>query len=174
MGALDRPAALRQASRMAQDSTRDKTFEGPFGGADPLTPQGGFAALVGYRMADWQPGRAAIELAVESHHLNRSGILHGGVLSTLVDTACGFSGCHCEVPGHARRAMTLQLTTQFLAPARAGALLRAEAATTGGGKSVFFADCSVHDDAGTLIGRGEGVFKYAPGSGDPRGVPVED
>lgn len=140
---------------------------------DPLTPQGGFADLVGYEVTDWQQGYAVITLEVEDRHLNRSGIMHGGVLSTLIDTACGYSGCYCDVSGHARRAMTLQLSTQFLAPARGGRILKAKAQVTGGGKSVFFADCEVHDDTGALIGRGEGVFKYTPGSGDPHGVPIE-
>ena len=141
--------------------------------SDPLTPQTGFAALVGYRIADWSLGRASVALQVAPAHLNRSGILHGGVLTTLIDTACGYSGCYCDTPGRARRAMTLQLNTQFLAAAQAGQQLTARARTTGGGRSVFFADCTVHADDGTLVGRGDGVFKYTPGSGDPGGVPVE-
>lgn len=141
--------------------------------SDPLTPTTGFAALVGYRIADWHWETAAVEMEVAEAHLNRSGILHGGVLTTLIDTACGYSGCFCDTPDHARRAMTLQLNTQFLAPAKAGQRLTARARTTGSGRSVFFADCTVHADDGTLIGRGDGVFKYTPGSGDPAGVPVD-
>lgn len=140
---------------------------------DPLTPTTGFAALIGYRIADWSWGAAAVELDVTPAHLNRSGILHGGVLTTLIDTACGYSGCFCDTPAHARRAMTLQLNTQFLAAAAAGQRLTARAQTTGGGRSVFFADCTVQAGDGTLVGRGDGVFKYTPGSGDPAGVPVE-
>lgn len=145
----------------------------PARGADPLTPQGGYADLIGYRVAAWRFGHAEIALEVARRHLNRSGIMHGGVLSTLIDTACGYSGCYCEVPGHARRAMTLQLTTQFLSAVRAGSTLTAAADVSGGGKSVFFAECRVTDQDGTLIGRGDGVFKYTPGSGDPQGVPIQ-
>jgi uncharacterized protein (TIGR00369 family) len=142
------------------------------GGADPLAPEHGFAALVGYRIDAWSWQRAAVALEVAERHLNRSGVLHGGVLSTLIDTACGYAGCYCERPGHARRAMTLQLSTQFLAPVRAGQTLTATAEVTGGGRSVFFAACRVETDDGTLAGRGEGTFKYTPGSGDPAGVPI--
>jgi uncharacterized protein (TIGR00369 family) len=141
--------------------------------SDPLTPTTGFAALVGYRIAEWSWQEAAVELEPAAHHMNRSGILHGGVLTTLIDTACGYSGCYCETPGRGRRAMTLQLTTQFLAPATAGQRLTARARVTGGGRSVFFADCAVHADDGTLIGHGQGVFKYTAGSGDPEGVPID-
>lgn len=146
----------------------------PSKAADPLIPATGFASLVGYRIALWSWGRADVALEVAEEHLNRSGILHGGVVSTLIDTACGYSGCYCDAPGRARRAMTLQLTTQFLSPARLGQRLTASATVTGGGKSVFFADCAVRADDGTPIGRGHGVFKYIAGSGDPAGMPVDE
>lgn len=141
---------------------------------DPLTPPHGFADLVGYRLADWSEGRADIVLTVTERHLNRSAILHGGVLTTLLDTAAGYAGCYCAVPGHVRRAMTLQLSTQFLAPALEGMRLIASGRLTGGGRSVFFAEAEVRDDDGTLIGRGEGVFKYRSGHGDPEGVPAAE
>ena len=31
---------------------------------------------------------------------------------------------------------------------------------SGGGKSVFFADCAVLDEDGRVIGSGQGTFKY--------------
>jgi uncharacterized protein (TIGR00369 family) len=154
---------------MADPSDRSSAAAPP--AADPPLQHGGFAELIGYRVAEWTPGRAAVALEVAERHLNRSGVLHGGVMSTLIDTACGYSGCYCPHPDRARRAMTLQLSTQFVAPVRLGARLSATATVTGGGRSVFFAACTVYDDAGTLVGHGEGVFRYIAGSGDPDGVP---
>lgn len=141
--------------------------------SDPLTPQGGFAQSVGYRLETWDEGRAEVVLDIAPRHLNRSGVMHGGVLTTLIDTACGFAGCHCTVPGNARRAMTLQLTTQFLAPALEGMHVTAAAHVVGGGRSVFFAACEVRASDGTVLGRGEGVFKYRRGSESPEGQPIE-
>ncbi|RDD63678.1 PaaI family thioesterase [Ferruginivarius sediminum] len=140
--------------------------------ADPLTPHGGFADLVGYRIGDWESGHAEVILDVEARHLNRSGVAHGGVMSTLIDAACGYSGCYCTVPGNARRAMTLQLTTQFLGQVRHGDTLTATGRVVGGGRSVFFADCEVRTAKGELVGRGEGVFKYRRGSETPEGLPA--
>jgi len=141
--------------------------------SDPLAPAHGFADLVGYRLTRWTEGAAEIVLEVTERHLNRSGFMHGGVLTTLIDTVGGYCGCYCAVPGHVRRAMTLQLATQFLAPARAGDRLTAVGRVVGGGRSVFFADCEVRNADGELLGRGEGVFKYVRGSESPEGMPVE-
>lgn len=142
---------------------------------DPaLSPiaQPGFADLVGYRLVHWDETETHLALALEAKHMNRSGVMHGGVLTTLIDTACGYTGCYCPTPGRVRRAMTLQLSCQFLAPGLQGRTLTAYAKKTGGGRSVFFSTCAVRDEAGTLVGHGEGVFKYRRGSEDPEGEPT--
>lgn len=138
---------------------------------DLIRFQGGFADLLGYELADWQEDYAEIKLEVQRKHLNRSGVVHGGVITTLIDTACGYAGNYCSVPGNVRRSLTLSLTTQFIAAAREGALLSAKGRRIGGGRSVFFADCELRDQNGTLIGKGEGTFKYRRGSESPEGHP---
>ena len=80
----------------------------------------GFQALLGYRIVEWSKGLAVAELAVGPQHLNRNGFLHGGVLTALIDTVCGYAGCYCAVPGRVRRAMTLSLTTNFTAQVDGG------------------------------------------------------
>ncbi len=127
---------------------------------DPLRPHGGFADLVGYHLASWREDAVELTLAVEARHLNRSGVLHGGVLTTLIDTACSYSGCFTPESAKPRRAFTLSLTCQFIATAEAGALLTARAEPSGGGRQVFFSRAEVRDQTGRLIGQGEGVHRY--------------
>jgi len=134
-------------------------------------PQG-FGQLVGYRLAVWQPDYAELVLGLAPRHLNRNKVPHGGVLVTMIDTAAGYAGCYCAEPGRVRRAMTLSLTTSFIAAATADATLTAKAWRTGGGQSIFFARCELVDDTGRLIATGEGSFKYRRGSEDPKGVPA--
>ena len=130
------------------------------GAVDPLKIRGGFADLVGYEIASWEQDLTEIALTVEKRHLNRSGVMHGGVLSTLIDTACGYCGCY-SAPGETpRRAFTLSLTCNFIGAAKEGQRLTASARRSGGGKSIFFADCEVRDEEGRLIGSGQGNFKY--------------
>lgn len=131
----------------------------------------GFSELLGYRLTAWREDYAEVALQLGPQHLNVSGMPHGGVLATLIDTACGFAGCYCAVPGHRRRAMTLSLDTHFIGRARPDARLTTFARRIGGGRSTFFAQAEVRDEAGTLIATGGGAFRYRGNSGDPRGEP---
>lgn len=128
--------------------------------ADPNRVRGGFADLTDYHLAAWRENEAEVTVLVSHQHLNRSGVMHGGMLTTLIDTACGYSGCYSADPGQPLRAFTLSLTCQFISTAKAGAQLTARAVRKGGGRSIFYASCEVTDDQGRLIGQGEGVFKY--------------
>jgi uncharacterized protein (TIGR00369 family) len=134
----------------------------------PLEMPVGFGALVGYRLTLWRPDHAELELPLEARHLNRSHVPHGGVITTLLDTVCGYAGCHSAEPGKIRRAMTLTLATSFLGQAAAGGTLTARGRRTGGGQTVFFARGELLDGEGRLIATAEGVFKYLRG-GDSRG-----
>ncbi len=143
------------------DSTPDKPSpDTPAATADPLKAHGGFADLVGYELVTWQDDLAEVTLTLAQRHMNRSGVMHGGVLATLIDTACGYCGCYTPEGAEPRRAFSLSLTTSFIGTAHKGARLTARARRSGGGKSVFFADCEVLDDAGRVIGSGQGTFKY--------------
>ncbi len=135
-----------------------------------IEPQSGFRGLVGYRLVHWAPGEAKIAVALERHHTNRSGAPHGGVICTIIDSAGGYAGCHCTVPGHVRRTLTLSLTTSFIARAT-GRELIATGKVRGGGARTFFASIEVHDDTGALIATGEGVYQYRRGSETPDGMP---
>ena len=128
--------------------------------ADPLRAHGGFADLVGYELVRWEEDVAEVALTLAERHLNRSGVMHGGVLTTLIDTACGYCGCYTPQGQTARRAFSLSLTVSFIGTGQKGQRITARATRSGGGKSVFFADCTVSDQEGRVIGSGQGTFKY--------------
>jgi uncharacterized protein (TIGR00369 family) len=131
----------------------------------PESELSGYARLIGYRLARWEPDFAEVVLELGPEHHNRGHIAHGGVLATLVDTACGFAGCWAP-EGESRAAVTLSLTTQFLLPARSGRLT-ATGRRVGGGRSTFFATAEIRDSHGTLLARGEGVFRYRESTNRP-------
>ncbi len=127
---------------------------------EPLYEHGSFADLIGYRLTAWREHEAEISFEVDARHMNRSGLLHGGVLATVIDAACGFAGCYEAPPGQGRRALTLSLTTQYLGPVAAGTRLTATATRSGGGRTIFFSSCAVRDAEGRLVATGSGTFKY--------------
>lgn len=131
---------------------------------------GGFNDHLGLRLVQWEKDCAVLELAIEPRHLNRSGVLHGGVVSTLLDAACGFAGCYCTTPGHVRKAVTLSLTTSFTGQATSGTI-RAVARKRAGGRRIFVATAEVTNDKGEIIALGEATYRYRSGSEDPAGVP---
>ncbi len=92
--------------------------------------------------------------------INRSGRLHGGVLATVIDAACGFAGCYEAPPGRGRRAMTLSLNTQYIGPVPLGTRLTASARRTGGGHRIFFSTCEVRDRDGRLVATGSATYRY--------------
>lgn len=128
---------------------------------DPIAAETlrGFNVLVGYRLAEWRDDFARVELGLEPKHLNRSGIVHGGVIATLLDVTLGYCGIFTAEPGSIRRSVTLSMTTSYLGQAKSGTL-SCIARRRGGGKTIFMASGEVLDEAGTLIAMGEGTFRY--------------
>ena len=123
----------------------------------------GLQALIGYRLVEWEPDRAVVELAVGPQHLNRAGILHGGVLTTVLDTAAGYAGCFSPVAGRIRRTLTLSLTTNYVGQMSTG-VLRAEARKRGGGRKLYFVDATATAEDGRIIATATGTFRYHRGS----------
>ena len=131
----------------------------------PESELSGFAKLIGYRLVRWEPDFAEILLELGPEHHNRGHVAHGGVLATLIDTACGFAGCWAP-KGESRAAVTLSMTTQFLSPGRSGRLI-ATGRKVGGGRGVFFATAEIRDAGGAVVARGEGVFRYRDSTNRP-------
>lgn len=121
--------------------------------------QSPFQQMMGYLLVAWERDHAVVDYEIRPDHLNRTGRLHGGVLASLLDTACGYAGVFCDEPGARRATVTLTLSVNFVAAVNAGRLSVA-ARRTGGGRSIFFADATVHDGEGRLIATASGSFKY--------------
>ncbi len=114
---------------------------------------------LGIRLTEWEPGRAVFELVVEPRHLNFAGSVHGGVIATLLDVACGYSGLR-SLPDETAGLATVMLTTSYHAGSGPGTLT-ATGQVTGGGRSIFFASAEVRGADGALLASGQGAFKRA-------------
>ncbi|MFG6667657.1 MULTISPECIES: PaaI family thioesterase [unclassified Halomonas] len=116
-----------------------------------------FIDMLGAQLVEWQPGQCTWQLALAAHHTNTQGSLHGGVIATLLDVACGYTGFCPENGQLPHRAATLSLTVQYIAKVNQGTLV-AKGRLQGGGQRVFFADAQLL--AGDrLIATASGTFR---------------
>lgn len=131
----------------------------------------GFHSLLGYRQAAWEEGEAVIALELQARHLNLGGVIHGGVLTSLLDIAMAQAGTYCPYPGRMRKAITLSLTTTFTGQCSSGTI-RVTGRKRAGGTRIFNSTGEVHDDQGNLLAIAEGTFRIRSGSDQPEGVPI--
>ena len=105
-------------------------------------------------------GTARARLEVGERHLNRHGVLHGGIVATLLDAASGFAASLSADPQARTLFLTVTLDTQFVAPARPGPV-EATGRVTGGGRRLLFVAADLRCGDGTLLAASTGVFKRA-------------
>jgi len=131
----------------------------------------GFHNLLGYRQVSWEENEAVIEMELAPRHLNLGGVIHGGVLTSLLDIVLAQAGTYCPYPGRMRKAITLSLTTTFTGQCSKG-VIRVTGRKRAGGTRIFNSTGEVHDDQGNLLAIGEGTFRIRSGSDKPEGVPI--
>lgn len=135
-------------------------------------PAHGFRRMLGYKTTVWRERYSEVELEIDSRHDNSHGIVHGGVYAALLDAAFGGAVAYCGVPGRIRLAVTIQLQTVYMAPAKRG-VLTAKARVIGVEGRIATCEGEVLLDDGTLCATGTGSFMYLHGSETADGVPME-
>ena len=105
---------------------------------------------------------AVVKLTAERFHLQAYGIVHGGVLATLIDTAT-FWAVYMRIPQDAGL-VNIDLKLNYLKPVEAG-LLTAESRAIRSGRSVSYAEARVWDDQRVLVAHGTSTLMQLPGRG---------
>ena len=115
-----------------------------------LLPPAPIAATLGLENFDGEVGAFSVELVPQERHYNPLGSVHGGVLSTMLDTAAACSVHSTLAAGEAYT--SLDLTVKFLRPATvASGRLRAEGRVLQRGRRTALAEAQVWDEAGKLV-----------------------
>lgn len=83
--------------------------------------QGTLPGLLGITVAAVTAAELRAELAIRPEHLAPNGYLHAGTVVTLADTTCG-NGCMAHLPEGATGFTTIELKSNHLGTARAGAI----------------------------------------------------
>jgi uncharacterized protein (TIGR00369 family) len=112
-------------------------------------PPPGFAITLGIEPTAFSEGRAIFALTPGPEHLNPLGAVHGGIVSTLLDSAMGCAVHTTLGPGETFT--TLDLDVRFVRPVRAGqGLVTAEATVVHAGRQTATAEGRVLDADGVL------------------------
>lgn len=99
------------------------------------------------------------DYAFEQRHAGAPGIVHGGLVATVLDDMMGFLAYVVKVPS-----VTRHLSVDYLAPALIGVpyVLRARLERRDGRK--LFNSCTATDPDGRVAFRAEALFLAVPGS----------
>lgn len=103
-----------------------------------------FVAHLGIDAVEYEVGRVLLKLPVRDFMVNPYGVLHGGVLSTLVDTAMGFAAfTTIKLP---EMIAAGELNINFLRPGKGSKILYGEGKVYKRGKRLIFCEGTVWDD----------------------------
>jgi uncharacterized protein (TIGR00369 family) len=127
-----------------------------------------YPALIGMKIASLEFDRCRIELALRHDHLQPFGIVHGGVLATLIDTAT-FWAAFMRLPDDAGL-VNVDLKLNYLKAVVDGNL-RAEGECLRAGRQISYTVASVYNDAGELVAHGTSTMMALPGKGLSIGIP---
>ena len=111
--------------------------------------------------------RSTVVIELADCHLQPFGIVHGGVLATLIDTAT-FWSAFLKLPEDAGL-VNVDLKLNYLQPVVAGRL-RANGTCLRAGRSICYAEAKVRDDKGALVAHGTSTLMVLPGKGLQLGV----
>jgi uncharacterized protein (TIGR00369 family) len=121
-----------------------------------------FPAHMSMRLVSIAFDRAVLELKTAAHHLQAYGILHGGVLATLIDTAT-FWSVYLRLPEDSGL-VNVDLKLNYLKPVADG-LLRAEGRTIRSGNTLCYAEAYVMDSDREILAHGTSTLMILPGKG---------
>src|SRR6476646_7963467 len=113
---------------------------------------------LGLELVEVEPGRSVFVANVRPQ-LMQNGVLHGGVLASIADSACAVAAISKVYPSN--YATTINLQVSYLKPLTVGRF-RAEGKCVKAGKSVLFCEARVFDDQKTLICGGSSQLLVIP------------
>jgi uncharacterized protein (TIGR00369 family) len=117
--------------------------------SNPPLPAGVPVGPLGFVPKLAAPGTATWEYEVKREHFNPNGVLHGGVVMALLDTAMGHAVAALVARDGAFNAAA-QMTVHFLEPIREG-LVTARAEVRKCGKRLAVVEAEATDDNGVVL-----------------------
>ena len=110
-----------------------------------------FSAELGIRLVAAGPAAVRLELDWQARLCTAGGVLHGGALMSLADTA-GAVSAFLNLPAGAQGTTTVESTTNLLGAVRAGTV-SALATPLHTGRTLVVVETELRDDGGKLVAK---------------------
>ncbi|MEQ1923219.1 MAG: PaaI family thioesterase [Pyrinomonadaceae bacterium] len=114
-----------------------------------------FSKLIGMKLVKLEVDEAQISIDMRDDLRQPSGVLHGGVTATLIDTAMAFA-VRTRL-GIDEATATIDLTVHYLRPHITGVFI-CTAKVVRAGKRIFTVSADVHGEDGKLIATGLSTY----------------
>ena len=110
-----------------------------------------FPRMLGMELDTLESGRAVLGVTIRKELLQLQGVMHGGAIASLIDTAVAFAIASVSLPND--RFTTVELKVNYLSAIREGRVT-ADAKLIRDGRRIIVAECDVHDAARRLAAKG--------------------
>ncbi len=115
-----------------------------------------FTELVGTEVSSTEDSRAVVSLQAEEWHLNPSGTVHGGVISTLIDVA--MAEALNTITEEDEQPFTIQITVNYMKPGKPGALSSTAQVRKGGERITIVEAEVVQEDDDEVVALATGTY----------------
>jgi uncharacterized protein (TIGR00369 family) len=151
----------KAAARVLNPRYRERLFA--------LIDEAPFVRHMGMRITDLAWGRAIFEMTPAEFRLQPFGVVHGGNIATLIDSAT-FWACYLSMGSDDDGLTSVDLKLNYLASARMEAF-RCTGTLIKAGKTLSYAEADVRTSDGRLIAHGTSTLMRLPGQGMKLGIP---
>ena len=110
-----------------------------------------FPKFLGIEIDSIEEGRARLSVETRKELLQLQGVMHGGAIASLIDTAVAFAIVSVSQPHD--RFTTVEMKVNYLSAIREGRVV-ADARIIRDGRRIVVADCDVVDSKGRLAAKG--------------------
>jgi len=107
-----------------------------------------FARLLDLQLDHVARGTATLHVNTRDELKQNKGLLHGGVIASLIDTAAAFAAL--TMLEESEQAATIDLTIHYLRPVTTGQI-NARATVLRAGRRLIFLDAEVFDESQTIV-----------------------
>jgi len=128
-----------EISREKEDAIRER-----------LIDSNNYPRHLGFVLDSIEHGRAVMGVDVHERLLQLQGVMHGGAIASLIDTAVAMAIASVSEPGD--KFTTVEMKVNYLAPIKNGRAI-ADARLIKAGRRIIVAECDVSDSGGTLAAK---------------------